>query len=483
MQVQHLAKKVCTLPKPLKGYRFFCDNCGRGFTTKQGMHYVSTQTSCTVKSRRTDNFQHVHLHKVCFSDGITLATTPTGNLQQPQQIPHHQIAEGQNSSQRRPADHILPPSNLTYHQPQDQAWAPQPPSTSQYNGQTPLQTSRVQIPVSNGAYHGDSSFAEEQTPSSERRMLPSELPPEKYAQLNQALAAQEKKYQAQCAAVDPGLNPQQRSARLQSLKNAHATKKSQIRKKFNVTLNSRYNTVPVQSTADSNHAKSRLQEYRASSNLTGDVARVSGSSSARSSPIMGPALSFDRINAPAGVESRLPQQPVEQSSSGLSQVAETQMPTHKRPRTEGRTSENLSSHTTSTAAVELINAKMNERQTLQMRESVTTGPNMSGHLATGKGSIHSSDTVSSRTEAVAERQPIGMKMPEYIDLASTSDDSSVGGDRERIPARPAPVSRGGHAASGMSSSPPNVGKSGPPEDITGDAAVRRPFTAKRGGKH
>lgn len=42
---QHLLKKVCQKRPPAGGFKWICGNCAQGFTTKQGMQYVSTVRS------------------------------------------------------------------------------------------------------------------------------------------------------------------------------------------------------------------------------------------------------------------------------------------------------------------------------------------------------------------------------------------------------------------------------------------------------
>jgi len=42
---QHLLKKVCQKRTPAGGFKWICGNCAQGFTTKQGMQYVSTVRS------------------------------------------------------------------------------------------------------------------------------------------------------------------------------------------------------------------------------------------------------------------------------------------------------------------------------------------------------------------------------------------------------------------------------------------------------
>ena len=189
---------------------------------------------------------------MCFGDDITPATAPSSQQQQAQigssQKPQ-QTLDSNPIQHQPPNERILPPPRptfLTPEQPQVQSRPPLPPSSFESGKQAyphpstsgaiprlPLQTPSPSRP--NGML--DDSPAEAQAASSiQPRMSPSELSPLKLAQLNQALARQEERYQAQIAAINPAITPQERVSRLQSLKNGHATKKSMIRKRFNVTL-------------------------------------------------------------------------------------------------------------------------------------------------------------------------------------------------------------------------------------------------------
>lgn len=74
--------------------------------------------------------------------------------------------------------------------------------------------------------------------SPETRVAPDALPPAKLAELNKRLADIDSKYEKDCAAVrhDPNLSELTKQQKLTSLKNGAASRKSQTRKSFGVTL-------------------------------------------------------------------------------------------------------------------------------------------------------------------------------------------------------------------------------------------------------
>lgn len=75
--------------------------------------------------------------------------------------------------------------------------------------------------------------------NSGKRLFPSELPPDQKEKLEKAIDEQEKKYTQQQANVDTSLTQAEREKKLLSLKQNNATKKSQIRKSFGVTVRQR----------------------------------------------------------------------------------------------------------------------------------------------------------------------------------------------------------------------------------------------------
>ena len=261
---------------------------------------------------------------MCFDGDITPATAP------PQ---HNQVA--MNPQQRNLSDRILPPPRPSFYasqqlQPQYRAPlhnpSPQPGgqsyrhlSTGGVISKPPLHTPDHNRPsgVQTGPLVGDQA-----TSSFRPRMSPSELSPVRLAELNQALSKQEAKYQAQVAAIDPSISPQERAARLQSLKNGHATKKSQIRKAFNVTLRMGDKDKAARSAVMTTPAAGlNFEDYRANPNHTPRVPppQTSESISDRSSALNLHSSSFSPINSTrTNEQNRHGSQPMSQRSSALS---------------------------------------------------------------------------------------------------------------------------------------------------------------------
>lgn len=86
--------------------------------------------------------------------------------------------------------------------------------------------------------HGTPSTGGQATPSHPPHLLPEELSAEKLMSMNRELDDEVTSYEGRCAAVDADtqLSPETKERRLTSLKNGHATRKSQIRAKYNVRV-------------------------------------------------------------------------------------------------------------------------------------------------------------------------------------------------------------------------------------------------------
>lgn len=261
---QHLFKKICSKPAPTKGYILRCENCGQSFTTRQGASYVGVQGH--IHWPKTDNSKH-ELNSVCLDQGTAPATSPSSQpppiLPPPRQSfsASHQVQNGQVQpppnlylQQRNSGDRILPPQPPNMHLQQrksdDPILPPQRPtlSTPHHAQNRPTQqseqsrtglssgTSIPRPPLQTPVASQTPLNGVQRSTGSQHRLSPSELDPHALAELNKALADQELTYQRRCAAIDPSLGPAERAAKLQTLKNGHASRKSQIRKSFNVTL-------------------------------------------------------------------------------------------------------------------------------------------------------------------------------------------------------------------------------------------------------
>ena len=395
----------------------------------------------------------MNLAKVCFDDDIAPATTPLGQTQQP---PQNQGASSPLPSLHNPSGPIVAPPRPTIsasHQPQTQNWFPEVPGISQYDEQTrphprpgdTIPRPPLRTPVSNESRQGKHAvtFPESQpTPSTQPRMSPSDLSPLKLSQLNKALADQETRYQGQCAAVDPKLGPQERAGRLQSLKNAHATRKSLIRKSFNVTLRMGGEKQKAQWNAS---ARPSLEEYRANHNITG--ASYSETVPVRSSPLSAPPSSFSPINAPQNNELRS-----YHPAGSLPQVHEH--------------------HQTDIAKSPAYANPNLPNQALVQSDSAPVGDGATSQVP--------GPTKAKNNEAEPVADPKLRKEPQYIDIPSTSEDSNEGEDTVAIPRPSSPLAMQSRATSDTRQDARNSTERRSFEKRGSEGAVRGTFTAKRG---
>lgn len=224
--VYHTTKKPC-LKQPKEPAKWWCENCIQGFTTKQGMDYHK-------------------LKKVCSGDDIAPATSPSKQLQQ----------EAASQAQYRPPPAQVP-SQPQVHLPS----IPRSSFTSQSSQGQPLpaglygpsyhaqreQQSRPQVSIQRPPLHTPSHPTStppsvstpgprKQAPPSDVRQSPSELSQEALAALNKELEDADARYAQQIAEIPKTYTEAERNARLVSLKNANASRKSQIRKSHGVSL-------------------------------------------------------------------------------------------------------------------------------------------------------------------------------------------------------------------------------------------------------
>jgi hypothetical protein len=272
---------------PNGGYKWWCPNCARGFTTKQGMNYVRLNPAVILT--KIDIAQHVNLAKVCLEESIIPATSASNQLLQEAAIAS--MPKPRNSTNR-----TLPPPKPSYSN------APRPQSREQprmsIGASIPRPPQHTPSSSQNHSSRTNSAppTAAQTTPNFRIRLSPSELSPQRLAQLNKALANEEVRYLELCAAVDTKLGQRERDARLQSLKNAHATRKSQIRKSYNVTLRMGEKDRAVRNAAVATPTvRSSLEGYRAAA--VSDGPRIGRATVFRSSP-QAPTPSFSPINVP-----------------------------------------------------------------------------------------------------------------------------------------------------------------------------------------
>jgi hypothetical protein len=190
-QLYHAAKRICDKAPHPSAVTGICVNCGYHFTTKGGRQYHDA-------------------YKVCSSGKFTCDFPAAAPMRPTLSIPPH-----------------LPPQKTSA---QVQGQTGQPPLT------TPA---RAPGPVSTPASGSESSVAAIKAVDPSARVSPSQLSAVKQAELNHKLDAENLRYQNALAAINPQLPEEDQQKRRISLKNAHASKKSQIRASFGVTLRMR----------------------------------------------------------------------------------------------------------------------------------------------------------------------------------------------------------------------------------------------------
>ncbi|KAM0318063.1 hypothetical protein ACHAO8_002040 [Botrytis cinerea] len=183
----HRQKNICTRTQP-PGLKFYCGNCAQGFTTKQGMLYHEKKRVCLGEEGSADD-------ETIYQDYRDVVSN-SPNAQYGQHPDHPQTTSFGN--------------------------IPRPPL------HTPASRSKhIEAIIASSPWDG------------EARHSPSELPPEKRAALEDALQKIEEKYLEDQSKIPEDWTPERREARLISLKNGNASRKSQIRKQFGVTLRMR----------------------------------------------------------------------------------------------------------------------------------------------------------------------------------------------------------------------------------------------------
>ncbi|PQE17060.1 c2h2 and c2hc zinc finger protein [Rutstroemia sp. NJR-2017a BBW] len=187
----------------------------------------------------------------------------TGEEDDSEPSPTEQLLQEPNPAVRAAADLPPPaPQHVRHHEPLPpvQTFA-QPPLSTPKVAQPPLHTPKVAKQGSSGSPL-DGNF----------RQSPSELEPAKLAALNAALEEVEERYQTALASIPSDMSPEEREKRMISLKNGNASRKSQIRKSFGVTLrmrekdkeaNKRFKDSIGSPLANSTTTSNRFEEFRA----------------------------------------------------------------------------------------------------------------------------------------------------------------------------------------------------------------------------
>ncbi|KAL3427860.1 hypothetical protein PVAG01_01369 [Phlyctema vagabunda] len=253
----HTSKNLCDKKPPFGGYKSECDNCHQGFTSSGGKNYHDLNKCC----RNT----------VAGATPIANSTSPSTQLQQeaqappvrpaaPHALPYYpsQMNANTMTHPQQPMRTNLPtyppaptpmhshtalkfqPPQTTSHAPPYNTQLPAPRHfyTPQQNNRASMLQSSVPRFASETPSHSGGTRKQNYASSPEVRMTPESLPPEEYAKLNVELDAVDNKYESDVAAIDadPSMSSTIKEARKTSLKNGQASKKSQIRKKFGVTL-------------------------------------------------------------------------------------------------------------------------------------------------------------------------------------------------------------------------------------------------------
>jgi len=229
----HITKKPCTRPIPPEGYRIMCGNCLQGFTTKQGHDYH-------------------FLKRVCLGDDDSIHTNapppPPGFMAAANTIPSNDGLPSIIGSAN--------PYGIQGHSawPQDSR-----PSTSRTPSFANMNARQHSVEIVDGSSSSVSKPKKEKrnahhtpsattTPTTRKqqsrapndvRIDPSQLPPERLAQLNRDLQDVDDRYEEGLANIPDDLAEPEKEAKRIGLKNANSSRKSQIRKAYGVTLRMR----------------------------------------------------------------------------------------------------------------------------------------------------------------------------------------------------------------------------------------------------
>lgn len=272
----HITKKPCQKNPPVVNAKWWCENCMQTFTGKQGMDY------------------HI-LKGVCSGEDIARATSPSNQLRQeaasvaqyhPPPVPSQPQAAV--PSIPRPAFNPTQPTPTTSYTTHASSAMPSQKSLPRPEviiQRPPLHTP-TSTPVSKPSPPVSTSTPgpRKQAPSSDVRQSPSEISAERLAALNRELQDADDRYQQQIREIPADATQEQRTARLVSLKNANASRKSQIRKAHGVSLRLREKDKQARKAAETTPSGKATPEQRMSMTST--------------PPVTAPSSSFSPINTP-----------------------------------------------------------------------------------------------------------------------------------------------------------------------------------------
>jgi hypothetical protein len=282
----HTTKKPCKRIPPVLSSKWWCDNCIQGFTTKQGMDYHK-------------------LKGVCIAEDIAPATSPSNQLRR-EAASHaqHRPSPAQLPSQSQVQSHIppIPRPSFPNQPPQSEStpatsYGPSPhqePSQSQEQSRTQVMIQRppLHTPAPASTHSVSTPGPRKQAPPSDVRQSPSELSAERLAALNRELQEADDRYQQQIDEIPLTYTEQERTARLVSLKNGNASRKSQIRKAHGVSLRLREKDKLARMAGGVSQAAKAASEHRPMTSITSQATPTS-------TP---PVSSFSPINTPPRTE-------------------------------------------------------------------------------------------------------------------------------------------------------------------------------------
>ncbi|KAE9376606.1 hypothetical protein N431DRAFT_435878 [Stipitochalara longipes BDJ] len=270
----HTTKKPCRKVPPVATSKWWCENCIQGFTTKQGMDYHK-------------------LKGVCSGEDIAPATSPSKQLRQEAASQAQYRPPPVPSSQPQIQIPSVPRPSFTA-QPNQPTLPARSVRQSDFTSSTSQSQSRPEVTVQRPPLHTPASTPSmstpgprKQAPPSDVRQSPSELSAERLAALNRELQDADDRYEQQIAEIPPTYTEAERTARLVSLKNANASRKSQIRKAHGVSLRLREKDKLARKVAGVSPPGKAASEHRSSM-----------TSMTSTPPSAAPTSSFSPINTP-----------------------------------------------------------------------------------------------------------------------------------------------------------------------------------------
>ncbi|EKD13232.1 uncharacterized protein L3040_003034 [Drepanopeziza brunnea f. sp. 'multigermtubi'] len=218
----HVTKKVCDKKSPPGGFKWNCANCLSGFTTKQGMDYHALRYVCYAVEEIAPAKTSLKL-----TNGSSISTTslpPSMPLQNAPTFPPPRPQIYTTQAPPTSAPRSVPPNSQPI--PQGFIGSQNPPGTQP---RPPVAIPRPPPPPA-------PSTPQKLKAEDEIRMSPDELSPQKRAEMEKALQETQDRTDAAIASLPASYTEAERASRTSSMLNANASKRSQIRKSFGVSL-------------------------------------------------------------------------------------------------------------------------------------------------------------------------------------------------------------------------------------------------------